>query len=81
MALRSESRKRITTALIESLKFHFHQPNFDFDEGVIELVGSDERGIFLELIGVDHETGGLEQHAAGFWFIEVSFSPTAPEGT
>jgi len=75
MELPSESRDRITAAIVETLKIQFENPEFDFDEGELRLIDADETGIFLGLFPSDPETGEPARRHSAAWYIEVTPQP------
>jgi hypothetical protein len=71
MELPVDSYRRITTSLVESVKLYFRSPSFEFDEGSLKQIDSDDSGVFLGLFPYDEDTGEPERTHIATWYIEV----------
>lgn len=70
-AVKSTVGDRVTRSILNTIHFHLADPDFDQDEGEIQLVDQDQACLYFGLFETDEETGNLSPEPAIIWTVEV----------
>lgn len=61
----------ITRKLTATIHHHLSDPDFDLDDGEIQLIDHDHESLYFGLFETDEDTGLLKEEPSIIWTIEV----------
>ncbi|MGI9469690.1 MAG: hypothetical protein ACR2OA_21390 [Rubripirellula sp.] len=63
---------RVTKSILDSIHYHLADPDFEQDEGEVQLIDHDEACLYFGLFEADPESGKLSADPSIIWTVEVS---------
>ena len=62
---------RVAKSILHSIHQHLAEPDFDLDEGDVQLIDRDECGLYFGLFEVDSGTGHFSSELSILFTVEV----------
>lgn len=65
-------KELVANKLLHSIRDYLAEPDFDLDEGQLQILESNDNQIEIGLFKVDEDTGDLNPEPIIFWAIQVN---------